>query len=94
LTLDGLAGLAAYQHQPERSARLLGAAAALREAINAPLVHVDDMRDYSRFVSATQAQLDEAPFAMAWAEGQAMTLEQAIAYALEDETISSWGYSL
>jgi hypothetical protein len=28
-------------------------------------------------------QLDEAAFAAAWAEGQAMTLEQAIAYALE-----------
>jgi hypothetical protein len=28
--------------------------------------------------------MDEATFAAAWAEGQAMTLEQVIAYALEE----------
>jgi hypothetical protein len=33
-------------------------------------------------VAATRAHLD-ANFAAAWAEGRAMTLEQAIAYALE-----------
>jgi len=30
------------------------------------------------------AVLDDATFAAAWAEGRAMSLEQAIAYALED----------
>jgi hypothetical protein len=29
--------------------------------------------------------LEENAFAVAWAEGQAMSLEQAVAYALEDE---------
>jgi hypothetical protein len=33
--------------------------------------------------------LIEARQAAAWAEGQAMTLEQAIAYALADETDGS-----
>ena len=41
---------------------------------------------YERDVTAARAHLDEAAFAATWAEGQAMTLEQAIAYALSDET--------
>jgi len=35
-------------------------------------------------VAAARSQLDEAAFATAWAAGQALTLEQAIAYALEE----------
>jgi len=37
-------------------------------------------------VSAVRAQIDEAAFTAAWAEGRAMTLEQVIAYTLEDST--------
>jgi hypothetical protein len=36
-----------------------------------------------RDLAAARSQLDEAVFATAWAAGQALTLEQAIAYALE-----------
>ena len=39
--------------------------------------------DYERSVAAVRAQLDEATFAAAWAAGHALTLEQAIAEALE-----------
>jgi len=38
---------------------------------------------------AARPQLADASFAAAWAEGQAMTLEQAIAYALERSDIGS-----
>jgi tetratricopeptide (TPR) repeat protein len=37
---------------------------------------------YDRTIAAIRAQLDDATFAAAWAEGQKMTLEQAIAEAL------------
>ena len=37
---------------------------------------------YQREVAAARAVLDDATFAAAWAEGRAMTLEQAVAYAL------------
>jgi hypothetical protein len=33
------------------------------------------------------AQLDEPTFAAAWAAGRAMTLDQAIAYALDDNIL-------
>jgi hypothetical protein len=40
--------------------------------------------DYDRDVAVARAQLGETAFAAAWAEGRAMTLEQAVAYALEE----------
>lgn len=39
--------------------------------------------DFDHRISGTLLQLDEATFQRAWAEGSAMTLEQAVAYALE-----------
>jgi hypothetical protein len=47
------------------------------------LVHFD-RTNYERSVTAARAQLDEATFAKAWAEGQAMTLDKAVAYALRE----------
>ena len=43
-----------------------------------------DQASYERDVATTRARLDEDTFTTAWAEGQAMTLEQAIVYALEE----------
>ncbi len=39
--------------------------------------------EYERALTDGRGQLDEATWEAAWAEGQAMSLEQAIAYALE-----------
>jgi hypothetical protein len=61
---------------------LFGAAEALREIIGVLLLPIE-WRDYDRNISETRAQFDETTFAAARAEGRAMTLEQAIAYALE-----------
>jgi ATP/maltotriose-dependent transcriptional regulator MalT len=81
--LEGLAGLAAAQGRPARGARLLGAAAALREAIVAPLAPVE-RGEHDRHVAALRAQLDEATFAHAWAEGQAWPLERTVEEALTE----------
>ena len=40
-----------------------------------------DRVEYERNLAAIRAALSEAAFAAAWAEGQAMTQERAIAYA-------------
>jgi len=40
---------------------------------------------HEHLVATLRAQLDEAAFSRAWAEGQAMTMEQAIEYALAKE---------
>jgi predicted ATPase len=64
-----------------RAARLFGAAAALREVANAPLA-ARHRAEYERHLAAVRARLDPASFAAAWAEGQAMALDEAIAVAL------------
>jgi len=76
--LEGLADVVAIQGEPAWSARLWGAAEALRDAIGAPLPPVYHT-DYDRSVAAARAQLGEKSFAAAWAEGRSMTPEQALA---------------
>src|SRR5262249_3364815 len=83
-SLERFAGLAARQGKAPRAARVFGAAEALRAALGAPLPPCERAA-YEHDVAAARAQLDTAAFAAAWAEGQAMTLEQAIAYALDGE---------
>ena len=39
--------------------------------------------NYEVHLAASRSQLDEAAWGAAWAEGRAMTLEQAVEYALE-----------
>jgi hypothetical protein len=65
-----------------RAARLLGAAAEMRAVTGHPPI-VGSQAIHERNAAAIRAQLGEDGFAAAWAEGRAMTLEQAIAYALE-----------
>ncbi len=80
--LAGLAGAACGQGRPARAARLFGAAEALHETL--PLAPVPAHQlETDRNIAAARAQLDEATWEAAWTEGRAMTLEQAVAYALE-----------
>jgi hypothetical protein len=64
--------------------RLLETAQALREAIGSPMAPPDRPL-VDRAVAAARRSLGEGAFSMAWAEGQAMTLEQAVAYALDEQ---------
>jgi predicted ATPase/DNA-binding SARP family transcriptional activator len=83
--LADFAGLAAGQRQAQRAARLLGAAEALCEAIDAGPPATSSTEDVG-IKAEVCTELGEAVFAAAWAEGRAMTLEQAIAYAVRKET--------
>ncbi len=77
-TVEGLAFVVAEQGETSWAVRLLAAAAALRDSLGAPLPPVS-RADYERCVAAARAQLGEQAFALAWAEGQSMTWEQALA---------------
>jgi predicted ATPase/class 3 adenylate cyclase/DNA-binding CsgD family transcriptional regulator len=81
--LDELACLASVQGWAVRAARLFGAAQAVRTAggFTMPPSHAD----YDQGVTEARAALGEEPFMAAWAEGQAMSMEQAIIYALSTE---------
>ncbi len=84
--LMGFAELAAQGRgaEAERAARLTGAAQALISVIGSDQMNWGHQAA-SRFVGL-RAQLGDARFAAAWAEGQVMTLEHAVAYALSDES--------
>jgi predicted ATPase/DNA-binding SARP family transcriptional activator len=78
--VEGLARICVRQGQLEKAVRLLGARAALCEAIQIQLLPLE--RDaYEAEVQAARAKLGEAAFLAQWAAGRAMTLEQAIDYA-------------
>jgi predicted ATPase/transcriptional regulator with XRE-family HTH domain len=80
--LDWLGAVEAAQGEPVRAARLFGAAEAQWQAIGA-IRYTPDLQAYERDVASVRTQLDEPAFAAAWAEGRALTLDQALAHALQ-----------
>ncbi len=85
MALEGFALTAQAQSQPRRSARLLSAASALRESINYPLPPGERM-EYDRHVAEVEREVGAERFAAETAAGRVMSLEQAIEYALAEET--------
>jgi predicted ATPase/class 3 adenylate cyclase len=81
--LEGLAGVAAATGAPARALRLAAAAERLRQAMGTPRPPADEARLQPRLAQARDA-LSHKAHATAWAEGQAMAPEQAVAYALDD----------
>ena len=80
--LAAIAGPVAAGGHPQAAARLLGASEALLEALGI-VRHASDWPDTDRHMAAVREQLDDATFDAAWAEGRAMSFEQAVSYALE-----------
>jgi non-specific serine/threonine protein kinase len=82
--LAQFASLAAAQHQPERAARLIGAAAVVNETFRTrPIPLLEDL--FLEVVGSARQALGEAAYAVAMAGGQAMTPEEATAEALAVE---------
>jgi DNA-binding CsgD family transcriptional regulator len=80
LALDGVAGLAIAWRQPERAARLFGAAAALREVTGLP-IDPACLAAHDRNVTAGRASLGEDAFDAEWLAGAALPLPVAVAEA-------------
>ncbi len=76
--LENLAGVAVAQGQLTWGVRLLGTVEMLREAIAVSRSH-HMRRLYEKYLATARTGLGEEDFATAWAEGQAMTLEQVLA---------------
>jgi predicted ATPase len=81
--LAGLASLRVAGGQPERAAKLLGAAQATLSASGAAWWPADRV-EVERNLAAIRAGMDEDVFTAAWEAGAVMTLEGAIAYASQD----------
>lgn len=84
VTLAGSLGVgpAPQPDRLRRAVRLLGAAEADREQTGA-FLQPSDTPEYHRILGEVRAHLDDTSFQAAWAEGRRMTLEQALAAALE-----------
>lgn len=82
-SLEALGLIAVALGDEKRAARLWGAASAWREAINEPLALVYQ-RDYDASIAQARTQLGEEAYESAWAEGHAMSSDQAVALALEE----------
>ena len=81
LVLESLAALAHTRSNPQRALKLIGAASALRERLRgAPMPPVQRAQQ-QKLIDAVQGSLGTEAASAALAEGRAMELEQAIAFA-------------
>ena len=77
-----MGALCAAAGQSVGAAKLFGVLDAVFEFTRYGMMPLDQ-QEYERGVSELRGQLDDATFTAAWVEGRTMTLEQAVAYALE-----------
>jgi len=82
-TLEGMAGLYLAVGKPDHAARLIGWADATRKKISdtRPLL---EQADADKIIAACFAKIGESAFSDAYDEGLAMTLDEAVRYALEE----------
>jgi predicted ATPase/DNA-binding SARP family transcriptional activator len=85
---QGYVELAIAIGQPLIAARILGAVAAARNAIARPREPIET-RQLEPLLARLRDQLGEAGLAAAWAEGEAMSLEEVTAYALDTLSVAA-----
>ena len=85
-SLEEFGHLAYNLQQCGRAVKLWARAAVLRETVGAPLPNNEQMK-YEKNLSDARERLGTAAFQTAWEAGEAMTLEEAISYALQTPNI-------
>ena len=83
--LECFAFIARAKEEGERAAKLMSAAEALREASSSPRTPQERI-EYDTELDSLRAGMDEKAFTSLWAEGHSMNMEQAIEYALTENT--------
>jgi hypothetical protein len=81
-SLEGLAAVAVIDGWHEQAARLYGAASAGREQVGVPATLMEREIHEPR-LAAVRAALGEEAFTAAWEAGRALSLEDAVRYAME-----------
>jgi hypothetical protein len=81
LCIAMLAGPVGANGQPERAARLLGASEGILCSLGASLQPADKI-EIDCYLADIRAQLDEKIYSDACSQGRAMSIEDAVAYAL------------
>lgn len=78
-SLEAFAGFAALTEQSYSAAQMLGAADAVRHEISNP-VRPSERPHYEQTIAAVREALGMERFQQAWAQGRALTLEQALQF--------------
>jgi predicted ATPase len=91
--LEDLACVASARGEATRAAQLWGAAEALHQATGYPQDPISHA-EMEPYLASARSQIHETVWAKAWEEGQAMTLEEAISYALQEHGRGSMGGSV
>ncbi len=73
--------LALADEEPQRAVKLFSAAEALREKAQSPMTDYEQI-EYDQSVAQVRSLLPEPEFSSLWVEGQSLTMEQAIGFAL------------
>jgi hypothetical protein len=81
-SLEGLAWVASTEHRAPRSARLLGAATGLRAVIGSP-VAAPALHAHETLTTAVRGTIGADRFEREHAAGASLTIEEAVAYALD-----------
>ena len=79
--VECFAMIAVAEEEPQRAAKLFGAAEAIREMTGHKRTD-EEQAEEAQFISRLRSMLAEAEFNALWAEGKSMTMEQAIPLAL------------
>ncbi|HET7472008.1 MAG TPA: AAA family ATPase [Candidatus Limnocylindrales bacterium] len=82
--LENIAFLAIEAGRLERAARLLGAAEAIRTAVDAPMA-LEEGPEYERYVARLRDGLDPTAVSAAWDAGKALSLGDAVTFARTDD---------
>ena len=85
IVLETFMSLEAAKGQHQRACRLWGAAQASRQQLESPL-QPEHLAQYGQILSKVQEAMGAEAFETALAEGRAMSWEQAVAYALEEDS--------
>jgi non-specific serine/threonine protein kinase len=81
--LETSAALATAERDPERAARLYGAASRVRQRSGYATI-ASERASYEQALATVRSALGEERFADAWQDGASMSTDEAVAYALEE----------
>ena len=86
MVLETLASMAAERGRPEHAAILLGAAQRVRDSSSLTLIELY-REQHERSVSAIIRAIGRKAFDAAYARGRAMTIDEGVAFAVEDKPV-------
>ena len=84
-TLEGMAGVLVGTGSSKNAARLIGWADATRKEIKDTRPRLEQ-REVDKVIAACISKMGEAAFADAYDEGQVMTLDEAVALAVNESS--------